>query len=348
MLGMGTDGPNVFLEGTSTDAHADSGTHGLWSTGGLLDGIVLESIHAGGGSGEGKVLSDLSTGGHGWTGANMVTWNTSAESYLFYNPPTAQSWLIGSQGDYEEDLTKQDAHFDYYDPAEHGSPVGPLTTDPTTGSSLYRSAAQLDRTVTNLEHRTYFAGDPDDFTAQIIGGTPQAPVPVDDPTWSNPAFRSWVSGAAPNMNWGASRGLDYTASGTKTIPLTFRFDLGPNDTIAHAYLSFRAFRSSVSSSDAITIAGADTEGNGYSDDGQTLSVSSISADMSGPSVPPGESFLPSGNVRVVRVIDLAPILTHMNVKVNAPPRVYGELNVNFKERIRADWASLSLVISRGN
>jgi hypothetical protein len=36
--------------------------------------------------------------GHGWAGANVVVWNSKANSFIMQAPPTAKGWLIGSTG----------------------------------------------------------------------------------------------------------------------------------------------------------------------------------------------------------------------------------------------------------
>ena len=34
--------------------------------------------------------------GHGWAGAQMMFWNSSADSIICESPPTARNWAIGS------------------------------------------------------------------------------------------------------------------------------------------------------------------------------------------------------------------------------------------------------------
>jgi hypothetical protein len=340
VLAGAAHGPNVFLDSTAMESNNHFASHHRWSNGALFDGVSVEPNGPGLGIANAQNTDDP-TSLHGWTGANLVMWNTTADAFKYYNPPTAQNWLIGSQGTFAPPDTsqgEQNPHFDFSLQSEHGTSVN-LHDASKGGSSLYRVAAYMDRQGTNLEHRTYVAGDPDDFTEQLVGS---------DPTWVNPAFSTWVS------TWGAPRGLDYGASGIKTIPLTFRYALAPNETVVHAYLTFRAFRASASSNDAVTVAGPDTGPAGYADDGHTYPVSSLSTDLSGPSVPPGSSFLPSGSVTVVRVIDLyplidpsswAPFVAPMNRRLSGTD-LRGELNVNFKERIRVDWVTLNIVTTR--
>src|SRR6185295_13149605 len=62
-----------------------------WSTGTLFDNITTSTTL----DSENRLTSGS---GHGWAGANMVMWNSKASQFYVQNPPTAQNWLIGSQG----------------------------------------------------------------------------------------------------------------------------------------------------------------------------------------------------------------------------------------------------------
>lgn len=82
-------GPNVFLDCTGINSHADTGPHHRWATGTLFDNVVVRDDRI-------RVRNAGNTGsGHGWTGANMVLWNCQAEEIVIENPPTAQNWAIG-------------------------------------------------------------------------------------------------------------------------------------------------------------------------------------------------------------------------------------------------------------
>jgi len=95
VLGATAPGPNVFLDCTADNAHADSGPHQRWSVGMLFDTVRITGMDAG--------LNIRNRGnsgtGHGWTGANSVIWNCSAPAINCQNPPTAQNWAIGSTAD---------------------------------------------------------------------------------------------------------------------------------------------------------------------------------------------------------------------------------------------------------
>jgi hypothetical protein len=81
-------GPNVFLDSKSTKDYNTSEPHHRWSVGGLFDSVKgLISI---------RDRAWLGSG-HGWSGANYVTWNTEGE-LTSQQPPTAQNYAIGHVG----------------------------------------------------------------------------------------------------------------------------------------------------------------------------------------------------------------------------------------------------------
>ena len=83
-------GPNVFLDCRARNAHADSGPHHRWATGTLYDNVHVQGDAL-------KVRNRGNSGtGHGWAGAQMMFWNSSADSIICEKPPTAQNWSIGS------------------------------------------------------------------------------------------------------------------------------------------------------------------------------------------------------------------------------------------------------------
>ena len=83
-------GPNVFLDCRSRNAHNDSGPHHRWATGTLYD-----NVHVQGDALNVRDRGNMGTG-HGWAGAQMMFWNSSADSIICEKPPTAQNWAIGS------------------------------------------------------------------------------------------------------------------------------------------------------------------------------------------------------------------------------------------------------------
>jgi hypothetical protein len=90
-------GPNVFVDCTADQAYDESGPHHRWDTGVLFDNVVVhgttEPGHRTGGSLEAhnQGMAD----GHGWSGANILFWNCTADKLDVGKPPTAQNWAIG-------------------------------------------------------------------------------------------------------------------------------------------------------------------------------------------------------------------------------------------------------------
>ncbi|MGN7491957.1 discoidin domain-containing protein [Paenibacillus sp. SAF-054] len=94
-------GPNVFLDGKAVKNFNTSEPHHRWSVGGLFDNIDAPiSIRDRGWLGS----------GHGWAGANYVSWNTEDE-LTSQQPPTAQNYAIGHVGPKVPGLVPSD-----YDP----------------------------------------------------------------------------------------------------------------------------------------------------------------------------------------------------------------------------------------
>ena len=111
-------GPNVFLDSDSRAEHANSEPHHRWSAGGLYDNV------------KGNIaIQDrawLGTG-HGWAGANYVSWNTEGR-LVAQQPPTAQNYVIGHVGmkaapfvpNRDDRRPRQDAYWE-----KHGRHVSP-------------------------------------------------------------------------------------------------------------------------------------------------------------------------------------------------------------------------------
>ncbi|WP_282939104.1 hypothetical protein [Paenibacillus sp. RC67] len=105
-------GPNVFLDSESRIDFNASEPHHRWSVGGLYDNVSSPIyIRDRGWMGS----------GHGWAGANYVTWNTEGVLTV-QQPPTAQNYAIGHIGKQERpflpnqhDLRpRQDGFWDRY------------------------------------------------------------------------------------------------------------------------------------------------------------------------------------------------------------------------------------------
>jgi hypothetical protein len=84
-------GPNVFLDGSAKQSHADSGPHHRWAVGTLYDNIADDN--------QLRVQDRQWAGsGHGWAGAQQVLWNCTSPTLVVQQPPTAQNYAIGCVG----------------------------------------------------------------------------------------------------------------------------------------------------------------------------------------------------------------------------------------------------------
>ena len=92
VTGSNVTGPSVFVDGVATVAKNDVGPHHRWAS-----GILFDNIDVSGSAINVRDRGNMGTG-HGWAGANTVIWNSAADSFIVQNPPTAQNWLIGSEG----------------------------------------------------------------------------------------------------------------------------------------------------------------------------------------------------------------------------------------------------------
>lgn len=102
-------GPNVFYNSIAENSFSGSEPHHRWSTGILFDNISVEGPN-------GYLLAanrGTSGTGHGWSGANVVFWNTKSPLLIAMQPPTAQNYAIGVSGLYDE--------VDYWQVIEHNT-----------------------------------------------------------------------------------------------------------------------------------------------------------------------------------------------------------------------------------
>jgi hypothetical protein len=81
-------GPNVWLDCFATQSSNDDGPHHRWATGLLFDNVSTEELH---------VQNRLDSGsGHGWAGAQVMFWNSAADSLISDAPHGAMNWIVGS------------------------------------------------------------------------------------------------------------------------------------------------------------------------------------------------------------------------------------------------------------
>jgi hypothetical protein len=203
-------GPNVFLNATATHSHANAGPHQRWSTGTLYDNVYDNNsldVEDRGNSGT----------GHGWAGANMLVWNSTAGHFMMQSPPTSQNWIVGSTGTYDNTGSRTPAYS-----ASRNAPVT-LTLDGTPYTSLYQ--AQLADRVAhpNEQTRQYVVGD---YDAYETGDAADAPA-VD---------LGWLA-AVRSASTNPIVGLDYAGPANVSVPFTFDFTLNPGDTVTSAVLT---------------------------------------------------------------------------------------------------------------
>lgn len=90
--GLGTTGPNAFIQCESYLPFNNSGTIGSWATGVLFDVVNID----------GNALRfnnrEQAGRGAGWTAANSVIWESSASRIDNYSPPTSNNWAFGVWG----------------------------------------------------------------------------------------------------------------------------------------------------------------------------------------------------------------------------------------------------------
>ncbi len=154
-------GPSVFVFGRGEDSVQSTGPHQKWATATLWDNIKI--------NGTGIELINRTTmgTGHGWAGANMVTWNCRSDWSDVESPPTAQNWAIGAVAPIRRNKYGPEGIYDSF-----GTPV--------SIHSLY--IAQLKQAMGPPKPVTdayvYSTGDNDNFT---FNGA--SDMPYIDPDW---------------------------------------------------------------------------------------------------------------------------------------------------------------------
>ena len=245
-----TTGPNVFHNSIATNARDDAGPHRRWSTGTLFDNITTqgERINA-------RNRGNFGTS-HGWSGANMVIWNSTASGYYVQNPPTSQNWLIGSIGPIQNDTTfgpQPPGNYDsagtkvtiggkqsLYD-AQSNDSANIRTFHWTTASGSGNWNDQLawqekaKPGVYAVHLRDYMLGDMDNFTNDGAGS-------VDMP-YVDPAWRAMILGSSSNP----IAGFD-DPNFNRNIAFTVQHQLDAGERVVHGFLalSLKATASDVS------------------------------------------------------------------------------------------------------
>jgi len=308
-------GPNVFHNSTATNANNDTGPHQRWSSGVLFDQITVD--------GNGINARNRETLGtrHGWSGANIVVWNSDADSYKIQSPPTAQNWLIGSTGTIIEDTEFGPQPSGTYD--SHGTNIADIPSlydaqaaddaDVTAyhwsgGNGNWSDAQGWDERATPLarsvEHRDYLVGDIDDFTHDGAAS-------VDNP-YLDPTFEAEILGSSAHPIVGFDE-----LSTNQNVAFTQQYLLDSGDVVVHGWLALSIKQSGGGvNTDSVKIDGA----------GQ-MSFSSMGWDAL---INPTDAF--------VGVIDLGtttllPILNNDS-----------QLSARLNDDTGLDWAMLSMTV----
>ena len=208
-------GPNVFLNGTAVNSNSSTGPHQRWSTGTLYDSIVTDNEI------EARNRGNFGTG-HGWAGANMVFWNSSASSYIAQNPPTAQNWVIGGGGLIVDDMRFGDQELANFD--AHNSQIDFGRSDNPTNSLFIAQRNQANAEL-NFQEREYIVGDFD--LSEFDGLATADQVYVDS---------LWQSEVAANAGSLAINLSDESETG-QVIPFSFDYELSANEHVYAAVLS---------------------------------------------------------------------------------------------------------------
>jgi len=231
-------GPNVFQNSIATNANSDTGPHQRWASGTLFDNVTVQgdAINA-------RFRGSFGTS-HGWSGANMVVWNSTADTFRVQNPPTAQNWLVGSTGTIIEDTTFGPQPSGNYD--SHGVPV---TAGGTTslyeaqlndsqdikvfhalaGTGNWNDASSWDQELAPLDAykvslRDYLIGDIDNFVHDGGGSIDDAFI---DPAWQTEILNS---SAHPIT------GFD-DLTGNQNVAFTIQHVLDAGEQVIHGFVA---------------------------------------------------------------------------------------------------------------
>jgi hypothetical protein len=230
-------GPHVFHNSVANNALEDSGPHQRWATGTLFDNIVVN----------GNNINARNRGSfgtrHGWSGANMVVWNSTADGFIVQNPPTAQNWLIGSTGSVIDDMTFGPQPPGYVD--SHGTPVTVGDTNSLYEAQMNDSAELREfhwgggngnwtealewreaaaPGVYRVSTRDYLVGDIDGFAFDGSGSV--------DAAYIDPAWQATISGSSALPITGFD---DLT--GDKNVAFTVQHQLDAGERVVHGYFA---------------------------------------------------------------------------------------------------------------
>jgi hypothetical protein len=212
VMGSLVRGPNAFIQSKADTVYSDAGPHHRWAAGGLFDNITVN----------GNSINVQNRGnygtGHGWAGAHMAVWNSTASSFRVRNPPTARNWLVGSIGNILASAAPVGADppgtYDSSGPSGTGKAVYP--------HSLYHGQLQQRLKWPDSQFRESWLGDVDQFAS--TGGTGE----------TVNCNAAWL--AAVQALGAADAKFDFL-TGNRRAAFTFDFALDPGDTVVAASLT---------------------------------------------------------------------------------------------------------------
>lgn len=217
-------GPNVFLNGVSTNGFVRSGPHSRYSTGALYDNLSDDNGF--------EARRASYTNGHGWRGANTVIWNSNSPVFQIASPPGASNYLIGATGSSTT-------------PDPNGAVVDSFGTrvafnDPSNPSdSLYAAQVLEKQRFPYEESREYWIGDFD----ELQPGDSVDQVYVDS---------NWLTAidslSSPFHSSQPVAEFDDDTLGRR-VPFTIEYDLAPNEVVTSAVLTLGLKRTGGASSD---------------------------------------------------------------------------------------------------
>ncbi len=309
-------GPHVFHNSVANNALDESGPHQRWATGSLFDNITVDGdqINA-------RNRGNFGTG-HGWAGANMVIWNSVADSYIVQNPPTAQNWLVGSTGSLINDTTfgpQPEGYIDSHNtPVEIESLYEAQVDDASNVKTFHFSdidsnwndpEAWQQKLVPGeyeVEIRDYLLGDIDDLTYDGLTSV--------DNAFINPAWEAFIANSSANP----ITGFD-DASGNNNVAFTIQHQLDPSERVVHGSLALGLEQTGgVISSDFVRLFDADAD--------HRLFFNDLGWDTS---FMAGEPF--------VGVLDLGQFTDELQS---------GSVNVQVNDDTAVDWAIYTITVAK--
>ncbi|MCU0794918.1 MAG: autotransporter-associated beta strand repeat-containing protein [Akkermansiaceae bacterium] len=225
VFGSTIEGPNAYVQCKADTAYSDTGPHHRWAVGGLFDNITVN----------GNAINVQNRGnlgtGHGWAGAYMAVWNSTAGSFRVRNPPTARNWLIGSIGPVYASQVPVGA-----------DPAGTYESSGTSGAnvfprSLYFAQLQQRMKWPDSYFREVWLGDIDEHYSSGGSGNTQT---------CDPAWLAAVTAISPSV---PTDSLQDHLTANRRRAFTLQFTPLPGESVASATLSLGLRATGSSSSD---------------------------------------------------------------------------------------------------